>query len=428
MIRVKTLFNLTVVVLIINMSGVVKGGEYVITEKNILKTGIPLDTWAEAEIYSTDDNVYIVLNAMRQNELFLFSKISNGWNSAGKKVPLGTKTGIFSEQHKLRLYTIVNEPTSNNKRFRTVISLYEIDEAKIDLGNPATTIIIPPEKIFSNERRKTGGKLLPLSDKEGHYLLLGTCDQAKWDPLAVIGTVISGGHAGFTNWPFLAEIKDVNEIAYHKWPVNYGTNAVVEISQAVLVDSKYHFVGTWHKEYMPSHERIEYSFFDLKSSKWSKPELIYKEKGNYSSPCGKPAIQANDENIAIAWSLGNDDQLGSGLFAICKFNGTWGDTEKISSFVGNPLLMQDINGNMCVFWRESRKGILVSSFLNRKWSEPCIIVNDEFIDTRRTLWDIKSDRQGNFHLIYTRKISDQMSDFGENIMYVRLEYENSLIK
>lgn len=401
---------------------------YVIRDKKILMKGVSSHPFSQIEIHATwNQQVHIVFNDMDETKLHLFSKGSEKWDSRDKAVPWITLTGMFTEQQRPRLYTIVNEPTSDKKRFKILISVYEIDEAKIDLEKPATTITIPADKIFSNERSKKGEKLLP-SSEDGHYLLLGTCDQAKWDPFAVIGTVISGGHAGFANWPFLAEIEDVNEITYRKWPINYGTNAVARISQAVLVENKYHFVGTWYKEYMSSHERIEYSFFDLKSQKWSKPEEIYEEKGNYSSPHGKPAIQANDEDIVIAWSLGNDDHLGSGLFARYKFNGTWSDTEKISSFYASPILAQDRNpilardrdDNICAFWCEDGKEIFMSSFINRKWSEPCVIVNDERIVTINVPWSIQFDNKGNLHVAYLRQSMDTINSTKLDLIYCDL--------
>ena len=421
----KVFLKLAVTCLVIFMSDfTMAGNQYVIKDKTILMEDVSLYPFSTTEIQTvTGQDIYILFNDGDQNKLYLFQRKSGNWNSINKTIPWFTPSGMLSKQQQLEVYTIVNEPTIDKKRIQTVISIYEINSAKIDLEKPDATITIPADKIFVNERSKTGEKLLQLPNEDGHYLLIGNCDQAKWDPLAVIGTVISGGHAGFANWPFLAEIKDVNEITYQKWPVNYGTNAVAKVSQAVLLEDKYHFVGTWHREYMSSHERIEYSVFDLKSRKWSKPEKIYEEKGSYSSPCGNPAIQANDENIVIAWSLGNDDHLGSGLFARCKFNGTWSSTDKISSFSANPLLAQDNNDNICAFWCEDRKGILMSSFLNRKWSEPCIIVNDEKIATVNVPWNIKSDNNGNIHVVYFQKNLNTADPSDMDMIYACLEKE-----
>lgn len=402
----------------------VADAQYVIKDKKILLEGVSLYPFSQTEIQTiTGQTIYILFNDGDQKKLHLFQKKSGKWNSTNNVIPWYTQSGIFLEQQKPRVYTIINEPTPDKKRIKIQISIYEIDEAKIDLEKPATTITIPADKIFSSERCKTGEQLFPLPDKDGHYLLLGNCDQAKWDPIAIFGTIISGGHGGFANWPFLAEIKPGHEVSYYKWPVNYGTNAVAKVSQAILFGNKYHLVGTWHREYMPSRNRIEYSVFDFESDKWSKPEEVYKAARSQNVLFGSPAIQVNDENIFIAWSLRNDELLSPGIFVRCKSNNQWSDAIKLAPVMDSPLILDGRDRIPLVFWRENDKGIFLSSQEDGNWSVPVLVVSDEKIGTKNVPWDIKSDNDGTIHIVYFQENSNSAAPFDMNIVYACLEQE-----
>jgi len=426
MTQVKMILGIMTVGSALNVLNMAMADEYVIREKTILRVGVPIRNSTRAEIASADDNgVHIVLYGMWHTRVFFFAKRPDGWMSASTEVPILTEAGLLSQEPQPQVYTIVNKPVSGTTDLQTIVSVFQVDLDTSEFGNPHTMITIPTDKIFSSELGKKGQQLFPLPDKTGRYLLLGECSQSKWDPLAIAGHIISGGHSCFSNWPFLAEISESDKAIFYKWPVNYATNEVMWIRQAVPMDNKVHLVGIWYKEYMPSRYRLEYSVCDRESGKWSKPEVVYKQTRSPKYLSTSPSILVDEENVVIAWCLGDNDDLGPGIFVRSKVKNAWTKTEKVSPCFDDPLLAKDNKGNPSVFWRTPEQGIYVSSWNGNKWAAPCLLLQDDKIHTAGTAWDIKSDGQGKYHVVYCQRHPDRPLDSEEHIVYVYIEHRDS---
>jgi hypothetical protein len=401
---------------------------YLIKNQKILMTDTPIHSLSGLEIYAaTENDVHIMFNDMSQKKLHLFFKISGIWNQADRAIPWYTQAGLFSDRERPQLYTVEIEPVEKNIS-RTKVSIYRSLDNKWDLSAADVTLYLDQKEVFSNEEHKEARALFPWPDKPNVYLLLGLCTERKWDPLSMLGNIISGGHGAFSRWPFLAEINNGQVSCYHKWPEKFESNEIMVTPKMFVFKNKCHLVGEKYKEYLPSLQRIEYSDFDMEQKTWSKPVEIYKETSKDSArdaTVGCPAVLATGSEVLVTWSLRDDGLLGSGVFVRSKVNEKWSVIEKLSSSGDSPLLVEGQNGEIFIFWREEGKGLFCSSYEYGSWSKPCLAVIDEKIATGNTLWNITSDTNGDFHLVYEQKVSD-IDRWHLNIVYVLFE-KNSAV-
>lgn len=396
---------------------------YAVSNTEILNSAIEMSGACTIAVYANDDKgVIVLLNDMGEGRLNRFFKANEQWDMFAE-TPLFTPASIIEEQEHWRLCIIGREETPD-KKIRTVVSIYNADDAILNLEKPEVAITIPASKRFASERRRSGQQLLVLPDKAGHYLLVGTCTEAKWDPISIVGNIISGGHGGFSRRPFLVEIEDQNTLSYYKWPEDLWTNEVVSTTAMSLYDDKYHLVGIKSKEYMPHFRSIVYSYFDVELKKWNKPVTLYKEKrnGEYrDTTVGRPEVLAVEGKVFVAWSLRNDAKLGTGVFVRYMTNDNWNDIEKISSSGDRPLIIEH-NKVIYIFWGEKGKGLSYSSYTNGIWSKAQLAVKDENVFTyHRFPWAITTDDSGSFHIVYPQKCPSKGYRLLKNLIYVKLE-------
>ena len=398
---------------------------YVVSDTEILKSAFEMSGACTVAVYTNDDkDVLVLLNDMGEGRLNCFFKANGHWDILAETL-LFTPASIIEKQQQWRLCVIDREDTPD-KKIRTVVSIYNTDNATLDLEKPEVVITIPADKVFANENTKKGEQLLSLPDKTENYLLVGKCRETKWDPISIAGSIISGGHGAFAEWPFLAEIKADKVVSYHKWPEGLWTNDVIDRTKVFLLGNTCHLVAKKSKAYMPSLQEIKYVSFDINKKQWGKPSIVYREirKGgifSYRDPIiGYPAILSTEDTVFVAWSLSDDDRLGAGIFIRSMDNNKWSNIEKISSSGGQPLIIEH-NKVIYIFWGEKGKGLFYSSYENGIWSKPQLVVKDENIFTYHSSpWAIATDDDGSFHIVYPQRCSSKGYRI-KNLIYVKLE-------
>lgn len=412
-----------VIICFFNSDVLMGDSQYTIKSHEVLLTEISAHSFSQTDICAKGgQNVYILFSDLSNEKIRLFSNQSGQWNSVNKTVAPLVRAGMHWVNHGLQLYTIENKPTSDKKRVSTEISVYNIKDTASGLENANAVLLIPPDKTFVREQMKSGEELILLNEETGHFLLLGDCTQSILDPIAVIGNVISGGHGGFAKWPFLAELKGGNDVAYYKWPDSLGTNDVISAIGIVIEGDNCHFVGRKGKAYLPSTEKIVYACFDLKDMKWSKPETVYSESGGDLS--GQNILDISQVLVArnrltLAWSFKSEVLFRSGILVSSRMNGKWTKATRLTSNIGKPRLVQNKEGNPCVFWLVDGEGIYVSVLCEEQWSAPRLIVEDEKAGSGIP-WSIRT-YEGIGHIIYFQKYMNSAGRHQMNAVYVCLE-------
>jgi hypothetical protein len=356
----------------------------------------------------------------------LFTQRQDNWETAVKAFSTFANGGLFEEQEHPVFFTTEIQVDSH-KKVGTKISFYELEGKQWNLTTPYKQLFVNyKEKIFDGENVDVNA-ILPLADQPYQYLLLGYCTERKWDPISIFRLIISAGHAGFAKRPLLAEMENGKVVSYHKWPRNFESNEVMGLSQPFLLGDECYLVGTSHKEYMDSLMKIECASFNLKTKKMTKPVVVYREtrKGDYEyTLSGGPVILATETQVMVTWSSRRDDCLGAGVFIRTRTNDTWGETKKISATGDSPLLVKSSNGVPFVFWHEAGKGLLYSSEKEGQWEPPCLIVEEKSLTAYFGLrWNIKSDKDGNFHIVYMRPTLDAVNKIAQNyeVVYMLLQ-------
>ncbi len=411
-----SIFNPMIIVSIVYMYSIaLADNSYIIKTKDVLCSDVQAVLYTLQMLPMDKEEVIVILNEQWPQKLQLFYRKSGHWNSTRKELSRHTRAGLFSEEENCVLYTVSTE-IGSNKISNTEISFYRYKEDLWNLSHPDKIVRLIPEKAYQNEYME----LIPLIEKPKTYLLTGAYTKIRYDPLSILGNIVSGGHGGFAIYPFLMELSEESTGSYYVWPEKMKTTETVKFDQLDLTEGVCHLVGIKYKIYMPSKEKVVYANFNVEKKNWNKPQTVY-EGSSKTSFFGYPVIQTNNGQIVIAWALRNDDRLGSGIFICEKSNEKWNTVKKLSSLFDQPLLTENKDGNSCVLWREDNKGILLSVKEGNQWSTPCLIVNDNNIGTKNVPWDIKSDKDGNFHIVYSSRKMDSTDPHIMNVIYVYLE-------
>lgn len=356
----------------------------------------------------SDGNIIVLLNKYTKREMDLFTLYQGNWKNEIKTFSAFANGVLFKEQEQTVFCTLETQIKSG-KKTGSRISFYKLQREPWNLSTPYKRLNVDyKEKVFSGSGLDTD-TIYSLPDRPQQYILLGSCTERKWDPLNILGTILSGGHSGYDRKPFVAEINNEQVVSYFLWPRNLESNEVVSLSLPYISSDECHLVGTVIKEYKNYLMKIEYAGFNFETNKWTKPTVIYQEtrKGEYNGFVlgGRPQILATETQLFIAWSLLKDDLLGPGVFIRTKMNQKWKETKRISDSGDHPLLKKNTNGTPYLFWHESGKGFFCSYLQDQDWSLPCNIVEEQHLSKYGLVWDVNIDNNGDLHIIYLKSTS-----------------------
>jgi len=354
---------------------------------------------------------YVFESANGALHLFYFRE--GNWRSTEKTFPM-LKLNANLTRQKERLILAMLERKDNGG---SECSLFRLLGNQDDLVTPYKQLLISSlDRDIPKEVSFNRTSLLP-NDHED-VLMYGSYTEYKNDPISLLGRLISGGHGGYSERPFLLRLKQNNQLSFFQWPASLSQNELLRITHMLLFDKTCHITALSSKDYLPYSDRIQYATFDLDSCTWSKPEELYRSsrKGHESMITGIPNILVLDNHTWITWSLREDVKLGTGVFARAQKNGRWGDTEMISECGSRPLLAY-VNEETNIFWLAEDKGIFFSSNRNDKWTKPRLLIADKNISAREnTPWDLDFDMHGNIHVVYFQT-ENQENKHPNRLMY-----------